>query len=259
MSAMTCDQVRAGAFEPGGLPRDWVRRPEISAHIGQCAACQDFLDAFSAGERAWATEAADVFTAEVVARTTGVDAVLADLPLLAEMDPGPGFTERVLMATSQKPAPEGWRARWAGVWSALVRRPRFAWEAAYIATVCWVLVFGNPVGAIEWTASNFGAVAREHLGGPANDFRADLETWRSRLAPEPASSAGAGAGQQAEATPAPVRAWDAATAWFQRVTEPVVDALRLAWGSVAGWIEWLAGQFGWSSTEPPADSARSPQ
>ena len=101
-----------------------------------------------------------------MARTAGVEAVVRDLPLLADMDPGPGFAERVLMATSRKPATEGWRTRVAGAWRAMVRRPRFAWEAAYVATVCWVLVFGNPVGAIEWSATSIRAVARERLGPP---------------------------------------------------------------------------------------------
>ena len=259
MSGITCDQLRAALLDPGTLPGDWARRPEAAGHVRQCPACQDWLDAFAAGEQAWAAEPADAFAAGVIARTAGAEAVLCDLPLLAEMDPGAGFTERVLLATSRKPAPAGWRARASGAWWALVRRPRFAWEAAYVATVCWVLVFGNPVGAIEWSATNIGAVTRERLGPPVKELRADLETWRARLAPESTPSQAARAGANAEPVPHVVRAWQNASAWLRDLTTPVVEAFRLTWESVTGWFERPAGQPSGPPTEPRADAARSPQ
>ena len=259
MIGITCDQIRAAALDPGTQPGGWAHRPDAAAHIRQCAACQDWLDAFAAGEQAWRSELGDAFTAAVIARTAGVDAVLRELPLLAEMDPGPAFTERVLMATSRRPAPEGWRVRVSGGWRALVSRPRFAWEAAYLATVCWVLVFGNPVGAIEWSATNIGAVARQRLGPPVKELRADLETWRARLAPEPVPAPGASPGTQAEPAPPVVRAWQAATSWLRGLTSAVVDALTLAWDRVAAWFERLTGQSSEPPTEPPAGAVRSPQ
>jgi hypothetical protein len=259
MSRITCDQIRAAALDPGTRPGDWVRRPDAAAHIQQCAACQDWLGAFTAGEQAWASEPGDAFAAEVLARTAGAEAVLRDLPMLAEMDPEPGFAERVLSATSRKPVPDGWRVRVADRWRALVRRPRFAWEAAYVATVCWVLVFGNPVGAIEWSATNIGAVARARLGPPVQEFRADLETWRGRLAPDAASTAGIPAAPQAEPAPPVLRAWQAATDWLRGVASSVVEAIAVAWARVAEWFGRIVGQPAEPSTEPPAASARSPQ
>ncbi|MFO7693360.1 MAG: hypothetical protein R6V57_09775 [Vicinamibacterales bacterium] len=247
MTRITCDHVRATVLDPGTVPGDWVRRPDAAAHIQQCPACQDWLDAFAAGEQAWAAEPADAFAAQVVARTAGVEAVLLDLPLLSAMEPGPGFAERVLRATSQKPAPQGWRARAAAAWPALVRRPRFAWEAAYVATVCWVLVFGNPVAAIEWSTTNIGAVARERLGPPVLELRADLEAWRAKIAPEPPQA------------PPAVRTWQAAGSWLEALTAPVVEVFRLAWESVADWFERAGGQSSGPSTEPPEGAARSPQ
>jgi len=71
----------------------------------------------------------------------------AELTLLAEADPGPGFTEGVLARTvhadraavgAGASVGEGWvtlgrlRRSWAAIWPALVRRPRFALEAAYV-------------------------------------------------------------------------------------------------------------------------------
>ena len=163
MSGITCDQIRTMGLDPGASPADWASRHEIASHIEHCADCQDWMRDFAVAARAWTSCPADAFTDQVLARTSGLEAVLRDLPLLAELDPGPGFAERVFLATSNTPEPRGWRARAAAAWWALVRRPRFAWEAAYVVTVCWVLVFGNPVSAIEWSAANLGTVARDRL------------------------------------------------------------------------------------------------
>jgi hypothetical protein len=257
MSGTTCDQIRAALLDPGTSPGHWARRPETDAHVQHCPACQDWLEAFAAGERAWTSEQADDFSGHVIARTAGLEAVLRDLPRLADMDPGLGFTERVLRATSMKPAPVGWRARASAAWGALVRRPRFAWEAAYVATVCWVLVFGNPVGAIEWSTSNLGAVARERLGPPVKELRGDLETWRATLKPEPASARRNPAGAQADPVPPVLRAWQASAEWVRGVATSVAEAISTAWERVVEWFARVLGEPSNPSTEPPAGKARS--
>lgn len=259
MSASICDQVRAAALDPGTVPADWARRPEIAAHVRRCPSCQDWLDAFAAGERVWTAVPAAAFTEQVVARTSGLETVLGELPALAEMDPGPGFTERVLLATSMKPAPEDWRARVADAWLALVRRPRFAWEAAYVATVCLVLVFGNPVGAIEWSAVNIGTVARERLAPPVQEFRADLESWRARLSAASAPPPGTSAAPQVEAASPAVRIWEAALDWLRLTSSSVIDAIARAWDALAAWLGGPEGEPAPRSTEPPAGPARSHQ
>lgn len=257
MSASICDQVRAAALDPGTAPADWARRPEIAAHLRCCASCQDWLDAFVAGERAWADAPDAAFTERVVARTSVLDTILGELPALAEMDPGPGFAERVLLATSLKPAPEGWRSRLAGAWPALVRRPRFAWEAAYVATVCLVLAFGNPVGAIEWSTANIGTVARERLAPPVQELRADLESWRARLAAAPPP--GTFAAPQGEAASPVVRVWQAAVDWLRLASSSVIDAVARAWDALAAWLGGPEGEAAPPLTEPPAGPARSHQ
>jgi hypothetical protein len=212
---------------------------------------------FAVGARAWTSCPADAFTDQVLARTSGLEAVLRDLPLLAELDPGPGFAERVLLATSNRPEPRGWRARAAAAWWAVVRRPRFAWEAAYVVTVCWVLAFGNPVGAIEWSAANISTVARQRLAPPVREFREDLEVWRQRLAPE-AQPAGQGtAGPHADA-PAAVRVWQAAVEWLRRSSSSVVEMIVRAWDAVAASLGAEPGESG-ASTEPREGPARSRQ
>jgi len=259
MTGITCDGIRAAALDPGTQPGDWVRRPDAAAHVRSCTACQDWLDAFSAGDRAWASVPADDFAERVVARTAGVEAVLRDLPLLAEMDPGAGFTERILQHTSRRVAPAGWRARASAAWGGLVRRPRFAWEAAYVATVCWVLVFGNPVGAIEWSATNIGAAAREHLAPPVKELRADIELWRTRLAPPAVPGQSGAVGPQAEAASPAARAWQAMAEWLRLTTSSFIDAIARAWDSVAALIGGPADEAAPPPGEPPADPARSPR
>ena len=233
MSAMTCEQARALMLDPGGPTADLARRPDLAAHVGGCAGCQDWMNEFQRGALAWAEVPAADFTDEVLARTSGLEAVVRDLPLLADMDPGPGFTGRVLLATSKQAAAEGWRARAAAAWWAMVRRPRFAWEVAYLATVCWVLVFGNPVGAIEWSAANIGTVARERLAPPVRELRADLDAWRAKLAPAPAAAPGAAEGRGAAASSPADRLWEAAVDWLRRASSSIVDAVARMWDAVA--------------------------
>jgi hypothetical protein len=257
MSGITCDQIRAVGLDPGASPADWASRPDIAAHIEHCADCQDWMNDFAAGARAWAALPAGEFADQVLARTSGLEAVLRDLPWLAELDPGPGFAERVLLATSDKPAATGWRARAAAAWWALVRRPRFAWEVAYVVTLCWVLAFGNPVSAIEWSAANISTVARERLVPPVREMRADLEAWRASLAPEPQPAGQGTAGPQADAS-AGVRIWQATVEWLRQASSSVVEVIVRAWDAVAALLGAEPGDAG-PSTEPRDGPARSRQ
>jgi hypothetical protein len=140
----------------------------------------------------------------------------------------------------------------------MVRRPRFAWEAAYVATVCWVLVFGNPVGAIEWSAANIGTVARERLAPPVRELRADLDAWRAKLAPAPAPAPGAAEGRGAVASSPADRIWEAAVDWLRRTSSSIVEAVARVWDAVAA----LAGDEpdrAAPPTEPRGEPARSRQ
>lgn len=76
-----------------------------------------------------------------------------ELPKLAELQPDPGFVEAVLAATL--PVRVRLRRWWAAVWPRWVRRPRFASEAAFVATMALVLVFatpGSPLAAVPTKA-----------------------------------------------------------------------------------------------------------
>jgi hypothetical protein len=69
------------------------------------------------------------------------------LPSLAAIEPDDRFAEDVLQATVGGGAGYQWdRARTAlrAWWLRMLRRPRFAWEAAYVGTLLLLIALGNP-------------------------------------------------------------------------------------------------------------------
>jgi len=118
-SGLACGRGREQLcdFVDGRLPHDDARI--LAIHIENCKAC--------AG----------------LARI--LEELSAALPGMAELDPGAPFTREVLAATSRrercKPQRREFLAEW---WNAVMRRPRFAWEAAYVGTLLLALVIGNP-------------------------------------------------------------------------------------------------------------------
>jgi anti-sigma factor RsiW len=91
--------------------------------------------------------------ADCRALATVATRLAAELPLLAELRPDHGFVDAVLAVT----LPPGVRLRrwWESVWPQWVRRPRFASEAAFVATMVLALIFatpGSPLGAVPTKA-----------------------------------------------------------------------------------------------------------
>lgn len=82
------------------------------------------------------------------------------LPQMGELEPGIHFASRVLRATSRllpEPRPNPWLRiqQW---WQRLIQRPRFSWEAAYLATILLVSVLGNPLTAFRDLSLRVGEV-----------------------------------------------------------------------------------------------------
>ena len=88
-----------------------------------------------------------------------LSATLAALPSLANLEPDRAFVGDVLARTSRRPARAGWFVHVQDTWQRVVQRPRFAWEAAYVCTLCWLLLFGQPMAAFDWTSARVSAVA----------------------------------------------------------------------------------------------------
>ena len=265
MSAVSCDRCRVTLIGDADTAR---ARAEIAAHLDACGECRAFAEALRAGEEAWRAEDHAAFCDGVLARTSEAEALALELPGLAEMDPGPGFAERVLLRTSKRPAAERWRAQWAAFWRALVGRPRFAWEVAYAATLCLVLAAGSPLSAWEWGSQQAKAIAQQPLGKAAASLRQDLETWRAMLeADAPAGDATpATAGQPSTYSQSAFEAaWQAASTWVRSRLAQVVDAFIDLGQRAAAWIigSESAGPPATGSrppaTEPRGEAARSPQ
>jgi hypothetical protein len=138
-----CLGTREALFTNGGLAG-----AAIADHLAACAACRAWAHAFTAGARD--ADDDEAFTSEIL-----LHGALARLNLdptgdvFADIDPGPAFTARVLAATTRADVrgPLAWRM----LWLSLVRRPRFAFEAAYLLTLVFVLVAGNPLAAVGRT------------------------------------------------------------------------------------------------------------
>lgn len=105
------------------------------------------------------------------ALAAALSALAEDLPALAEVPPEPGFVEGVLAHTSRAapavPVLERWARRLAGslaalagawrrTWPVWVRRPRFAWEAAFVLTLVLSPVFAAAGAPLQERAAELG-------------------------------------------------------------------------------------------------------
>jgi len=138
-----CDAAAQGlpSLADGDVPPD--TRELLLAHVATCDACSALLAALQ--------------ESRVV------------LPTLCEIEPPPGFTSRVLAATTRAVGRHAF-AEW---WERLLARPRASLELAYVGTLLFVLLVGNPVAAFRGasgTANRLAAAGVERLSqAKAND------------------------------------------------------------------------------------------
>jgi hypothetical protein len=159
--------------------------------------------------------------AECRALSAALAALAEDLPALAEVPPEPGFVEGVLARTSQAapavPVLERWVRRaesvadavagaWRRSWPAWVRRPRFAWEAAFVLTLVLTPVFaaaGAPLQerAVELRRENPVVEAEERLEAAGRSLaESEAANWlERRIAAGEAAVAGAAQWMEARA------------------------------------------------------------
>jgi len=294
MTTPECLAFQQAMFEAGDGRALLARRPDLAAHHGACAACRAWLASFADGVESAAADAGfaasvmartaggacararelaaaafdeplpaveRMLVAAHLETCAGCRAVVAEmtalvaaLPELAEIDPGPAFTARVLAATSRRPG----RARafdwWRRQWEALVSRPRFALEAAYALTLVLVLVAGNPLSAFEWTAARVQPLVNR-VGGPVEAIDARVQALRERMtgvvaASEESAGLGATWADWARQT------WDDLVASVQAGLSRVVAAVESAATSVRQWTRDVLGRAATAATEPDAGPAR---
>ena len=168
-----------------------------------------------------------------------LSALRRDLPLLAELDPGPGFASAVVARTRWAAPGATLRARCARAWKEMVlRRPRFALEAAYVLTAIVLVVFGVPgdlLAGLSRQLRDAAAVELPHriegaLSGKAEDLRSGVrEAWRESGAPiadearRSLTSAVAYSGRRVDAMKS-----FAGTLWARVASEAAVDVEETA-------------------------------
>jgi len=111
LQSLACDFVD-GTLEVG-------QASLVHLHLGHCAACAALVGALAS--------------------------LQADLPEMAQVDPGPWFTQAVLRATRRQPPPQ--EADLRDLWRKLMHRPRIALEAAYLGAAAGLMGIYLPLPA----------------------------------------------------------------------------------------------------------------
>lgn len=175
-----------------GRPPDDLTRSILEATTGPtCASARERLCDWVDGRLEGVDEGLVALHAGSCPECAGLAAALRsmerDLPGLASRDPGPGFTEAVLAAT------EALRtiplvARIGAAVQAMLQRPRFALEGAFIGSFILVLVFGTPGSPLAGVPQQALALASVNplveLREPAAELEASLSedvktAWRT--------------------------------------------------------------------------------
>ncbi len=110
-----CERLKGLACDLVDGILDADHRALAGAHLELCPACAAFVAALRESS--------------------------ALLPFLAEVDPGPAFTDRVLRVTVHRPQPP---LDVGALWTRLMHRPRIALETAYLGAAAGFLGFGLP-------------------------------------------------------------------------------------------------------------------
>ena len=232
-SGPACERARSLLASRADTALDGVDDALLAGHLEHCAACGAIAATLSAAQ--------------------------AMLPTLDEVDPGPGFAERVLAATSRKPVRPTLGERWRVAWRRLAKRPRFAWEMAYALTICWLVVFGPSVKAVEWTATAVTSVAREHVPSRLDAFGQTMEEWRSVVRAEIGTAGTAVEATRGSWAESAVAAFQAAVAWAGQAAIALLDSLESAAERTVAWFREAFGQADADRAEPRPDPARSPE
>ena len=231
-SGSACDRARillASAADEDVARDDWAL---LQPHLDRCEDCRAFRATLSA--------------------------TLPALTALAVLEPDETFVFDVLARTSRRPVSAAWLVRAQAAWQHMVQRPRFAWEAAYVCTLCWLLVFGQPMAAFEWTTTRVNAVAQAAAikSGQVPGIRQAVPTDVGQVA-------GRLAGGREAAEAKVLSVWHRTMAWTEERVSGLFDALTSMWHSVVAWFRELYAPpvsepmaSVTVPTEPPAAPAR---
>ncbi|MFB3855603.1 MAG: zf-HC2 domain-containing protein [Vicinamibacterales bacterium] len=165
LRAWQAEEEPGGDFEQDEFTRSILARTSGAA---ACDAARDRLpDYVDATAGAIDTELVAGHLARCASCRTIAETLFelsAELPSLAEIDPGPGFAAAVTHATTGAAARrESIGARLDAWWGRLLERPRIGFELAYAGTLLLVLAFGNPAATLQAASSKTYALAETGL------------------------------------------------------------------------------------------------
>jgi anti-sigma factor RsiW len=221
---MSCESTQSRLFAYLDEELDANTRREVERHLAECAECAGFAEALGdpvedtqdwtravlrrigaepcaqAVDRlsGWVDGDLETVDTELVAGHVAhcgecnalarvLRAMRADLPELAEVRPDAAFLGDVLAATLRAEPILPWVARLDGWFAKLMQRPRIAWEGAFLATACLLLLVafpGSPLAAVSEKALDLTRNAPNTIEQPFVAFRTNLnvstqETWFS--------------------------------------------------------------------------------
>jgi len=118
--------------------------------------------------------------AECAGLAAALARLTADLPSLADLDPGPRFLPAVLARTSRRAEPvAGWRAAIPAAWRRLAYRPRIALEGAYVGALILLLLFGTTNASLADVPGRAIALVRTVQGSlPTESVRQEVPRIR---------------------------------------------------------------------------------
>jgi anti-sigma factor RsiW len=149
---MACGEV---PFKDPGLPVDFVQSVLERTSGPACANAETLLCDWVDGSIP--PEDGDMLSlhlhhcADCAALANQLRELEEELPAMADIDPDAGFLHEVMLNTALRHS-EGARDRLASAiaagWRQLVRRRRFAWEAAYVGALLFLLILGSPAESL---------------------------------------------------------------------------------------------------------------
>ena len=151
-----------------------------------------------------------------------------DLPLLAEIRLDERFTADVLARTIPAPRKTAtWIDRLVQGLDQLMRRPRFAFEGAYVLTVLLLVVLGVPGALLAGAPSRVAETAARDIASPVRHTVVELGVTVSDRAQRTLDSTGARVTEEARATA------DDVTTFSARMFEDLKTGMGTFWSRLA--------------------------